>query len=208
MLTVEQLIFILDKVGIVAFAFVGVSLGIQKKLDIFGLVLIGIISAIGGGILRDLTLGKVPFAVSNISYLEFASAATVFSILVFYLKVAISNKVLIFADTLGLGAFAAAGVTVSLNAGLGIFHTILFSIITAVAGGIIRDTLLNKIPIILKREVYATAAGIGGLGGYLAFYLGSTINNAAFLALAVTIVVRIISIYRGINLPTINNDGK
>ncbi len=205
MLDTQNIIFFLDIIGIVAFAFTGVSLGIKKKLDVFGLLLIGITSAIGGGILRDLILSKVPFAIAHLDYLGFAYVASFISILAFYFKLNIPSKLIILADTLGLGAFAMAGTTVSLDLNLSIFHTILFSVLTAVGGGIIRDILINEIPFILKYEVYATAAAIGGLITHLLFILGIPIQTSVLIGLVFTILLRFFSIKRKLNLPIIRN---
>ncbi|TAL47413.1 trimeric intracellular cation channel family protein, partial [archaeon] len=107
------------------------------------------------------------------------------------------------ADTLGLGVFAGAGVAVALSAGLSIFHTILFAIITAVGGGMLRDILLNEIPFVLKKEVYATAAGIGGLASYIIFMLGYGAVGASIVAVIVTILVRWYAMSKGMHLPRI-----
>ena len=105
----EQIVFILDKIGIFAFAFVGVSHGVKKKLDVFGLLLAGTITAIGGGILRDLSLSKTPYAVSHIEYLLIAVVASILSMVFYSLNFKISQKIVIIADTLGLAAFAVSG---------------------------------------------------------------------------------------------------
>jgi len=204
MISVEQLIFILDKIGIVACAFTGVSLGVKKKLDIFGLIVVGVANAIGGGILRDVILGRVPLVISNISYLEFASITSILAIILFYFKLKIPNKLILYTDMLGLGAFASAGATVSLSFGLGIFHTILFAIVTAVGGGVIRDIILNDIPHILKKEVYATAAGTGGFISAIIFLFNKDITTAAMVTLLTTIIIRFISEIKQLNLPRIS----
>lgn len=195
----EQLIFILDKIGILAFAFGGISIGIKKKLDVFGLLLLGVINAVGGGIIRDLTLARVPFAVSHVDYLEFALGASLLAMLLFYLKLLFPNSVIIITDTLGLGAFAAAGAAVAINAHLSIFHTAFLAITTAVGGGIIRDMLINEVPFILKREIYATAAAIGGVSAHLLVGVGT--SNAILIGALVTIVIRFYSIKKNLNLP-------
>lgn len=201
----EELIFVLDKIGIVAFAFAGVSKGIQKKLDIFGLFIVGILTAVAGGIIRDLILAKVPYAVSNIDYLLYAFLASLLAIVLYKFKLFVPAKPLLIADTLGLGAFAAAGAAVALGANLSILHTVLFAIVTAVGGGMLRDILVNEIPFVLKKEVYATAAGIGGLASYIAFLFGYGILAASIVGLALTIVIRTYTISRNLHLPVIKS---
>jgi uncharacterized membrane protein YeiH len=199
----SQIIFILDKIGILAFAFTGVASGVRKKLDIFGLLVVGVSSAIGGGIVRDLLLSRMPFAISNIDYLVFASTASIISIVLFYLKVKIPNKLVKFADTLGLGVFAMAGATASLNLDLSIFHSVLFSVLTAVGGGLIRDLLINEIPFVFKRELYATAAGIGGLVTHIIYSLGTSVSSSVLIGLILVISLRLYSIKKDLHLPII-----
>ena len=199
MIDSEQIVFILDKIGIVSFAIAGVSVGIKKKLDIFGILLLGVINATGGGILRDLILGKVPFAISHFDYLEFATGASLLAIISFYFKINYPEKLIIIADTLGLGAFAAAGAAVSINADLSILHTIFFSIVTAIGGGIIKDMLINEVPFILKREIYATAAAIGGVFAQFSVSLG--ISNAILIGAIATIIIRSFAIKNKLHLP-------
>lgn len=199
----EELIFTLDKIGIVAFAFAGVSKGVQKKLDVFGLFVVGLATAVAGGITRDLILANVPYAVSNIEYLGYAFAASIISILIYKSKFVIPNKPLQIADTLGLGAFAGAGAAVAMAADLSVFHTVLLAIVTAVGGGMLRDVLVNEIPFVLKKEVYATAAGIGGLVAYISFALGHGIVAASLIGAVVTIVVRSYALKKDFNLPVI-----
>lgn len=201
----EELIFVLDKIGIVAFAFAGVSKGIQKKLDIFGLLIVGILMAVAGGIIRDLILAKVPYAVSNIDYLLYAFLASFLAIALYKFKLFVPAKPLLIADTIGLGAFAAAGAAVALQADLSVFHTVLFAIVTAVGGGMLRDILVNEIPFVLKKEVYATAAGLGGLASYIAFLFGYGILAASIVGLILTIVIRTYTISRNLHLPVIKS---
>lgn len=197
----EQIVFILDKIGIFAFAFVGVSHGVKKKLDVFGLLLAGTITAIGGGILRDLSLSKTPYAVSHIEYLLIAVVASILSMVFYSLNFKISQKIVIIADTLGLAAFAVSGSNVAIGAHLNGFVVILFAVMTACGGGLIREVMLNEIPFVLRREIYATAAGIGGLVFYLLVQGGYGVEESTVITLILIIVIRGFSIIKKINLP-------
>lgn len=199
----EELIFILDKVGIIAFAFAGVSQGIQKKLDVFGLFVIGMSTAVAGGIIRDLMLSKVPYAVSNIDYLLFAFVASLVSIIIYKLKITMPAKPLMAADILGLGVFAAAGVVIAMGYNLSVLHVILFSIITAVGGGILRDILLLEIPFVLRKEVYATAAGVGAAASYLVYLLGYDLIAVTATCVVLTIAIRAYTVWKNFHLPVI-----
>lgn len=202
----QEIIFFLDKIGILAFAFTAVSDGVRKKLDVFGLSVVGILSAIGGGIIRDLLLAKEPYAISNIDYLVFAFGVTAFSILIFYFKLKIPSKILIIAETLGLSVFAAAGATVSLNLNLSIFHTIIFAVITASGGGVIKDILINEVPFILRRDVYATSAGFGGIIIHLLHLTGTNLSNSVIIGILCVICFRFYSLRRRLHLPIIKID--
>lgn len=197
----DQIIFILDKIGIITFAFTGTLIGIRKRLDIFGVLMLGIINALGGGIIRDLILARTPLAISQSGYFEFAIAASALAIIFTYFKIRISNKVVSIFDTLGLGAFSAAGTAIAINLNLSLFHTIFFAIVTAIGGGIIRDILINEIPFIMKKEIYATAVAIGAIASYICHQLG--VSNAVFIGALVTILIRLFAIKFKLNLPII-----
>jgi uncharacterized membrane protein YeiH len=198
-----ELVFILDKIGIVAFAFAGVSKGVQKKLDIFGLFIVGMSTAIAGGVIRDTMLANVPYAIMHIDYLGYAFAASIISILAYNYRIIVPDGYLKVADTVGLGVFAGAGVAVALSAGLSVFHTILFAIITAVGGGILRDILVNEVPFVLRKELYAIAAGLGGLVSYIVFMFGYGVVGASLTAIVITILVRWYAISKKLHLPVI-----
>ena len=200
---IGTLFFLLDKIGIIAFAFGGVSDGVGKKLDLLGLLIAGVISAVGGGIIRDLLLARMPYAISNIDYLTFAFVASFIAIFIYYFRISIPYKIVIFADTIGLGAFAGTGIVISLTNHLSIFHTILFAATTAVGGGILKDILINEVPFVMKRQIYATAAIIGGTIAHLSYFLGVEVFYAAFVGISITILVRFYSINRKLNLPVI-----
>ncbi len=197
----EQTVFILDKIGIFAFAFVGVSHGVKKNLDIFGLLLAGTITAVGGGIMRDLTLAHKPYAISHIEYLLIAVVASILSMIVFSFRFKVSPRLVVIADTLGLAMFAVSGANVAVGAHLNGFVVILFAVMTAGGGGLIREVILNEIPFVLRREIYATAAGIGGLVFYLLVEGGYGIEASTIITLILIVVIRSLSIAKKINLP-------
>jgi uncharacterized membrane protein YeiH len=144
---------------------------------------------------------KTPYAISHIDYLLFAFLASLVAIALYKFKIAVPAKHLLIADTLGLGVFAAAGAAVALGAGLSILHVILLAIITAVGGGIVRDILVNEIPFVLRKEVYATAAGIGAAVSYPVFLLGYDILTVTIVCAAVTIGVRSYAVWKNFHLP-------
>lgn len=197
----QHIVFILDKIGIVAFSFGGVSLGVQKRVNILGLFFLGMINAVGGGILRDLILNKTPFAIANTDYLVFAGVASLISVVIFHYKLHVPTKVFLIADAIGLGAFAAAGAAIALHANLSILQTVIFAVITPVGGGIIVDVLRNEVPVVLREEMYASAAGLGGIASYLLVGLG--ISNAVLFGAIIAIFVRMFVIKKKLQLPVI-----
>lgn len=199
----EQIVFILDKIGIFAFAFVGVSHGVKKKLDIFGLLLAGTITAVGGGILRDICIAKVPYAISHSEYMLLAVVASSIFIIFYRFEFKIPSKIVLGADTLGLASFAVSGANVAVGANLSVLVVMLFAVTTAAGGGLIREVVLNEIPFVLRREIYATAAGIGGLLFYLLVISGYGIGVASGITLITVIAIRTYGIVKKVNLPRI-----
>lgn len=199
----EQIVFILDKIGIFAFAFVGVSYGIRKKLDVFGLLVIGVTTAIGGGILRDVCRARTPYAITHIEYMLIAVLMSIAAIIFYHFELKIPVKLLLVADTIGLASFAVSGANVASQAHFNIFVVILFAILTGVGGGVMRDTLLNEVPFVLKKDVYATAAGIGGAVFFLLLAAGATYPTATIAAIIVVLVIRTVVIKKKYNLPVV-----
>jgi uncharacterized membrane protein YeiH len=194
-----QLIFLLDKIGIVAFAISGVMVGLKKRLDIFGLLVVGVVTAIGGGIIRDIIVNKMPYAFINTDYLIFAIAATSIIIILYRLNLIIPSKFYLAGDTIGLGAFAVAGALVALDNNLGLLQTIILAVVTAVGGGAIRDTLVNDIPFILRKELYATVAALTGIVVYFTSFV--SLPLAVILGTSFAIALRSYAIHKKLSLP-------
>jgi uncharacterized membrane protein YeiH len=199
----ESLVFIFDKIGIFAFAFVGVSHGVKKKLDVFGLLIVGCITAVGGGMIRDACLGRIPYALSHGEYLLFAVIASILSIIFYHFHLRIPTLFLLIADTFGLAAFAVSGANVAIGASLSILVVIFFAMLTSAGGGLLREIILNEIPFIFRTEIYATAAGIGAVLLYVLVMMGVGIDIASGIALVTIIAIRFYSLSRNINLPVL-----
>ncbi len=198
-LTAAQVVGVLDRVGIVAFAFSGVEVGFRRRLDVFGLLVMGVVTATGGGLLRDLTLARVPFVVVRQDYLLWA----VFSSLVAIVFVARSRRMPVvlvaIADAAGLGAFAVAGALAGISASVPMPAVVVLAMLTANGGGVIRDLLADRVPLVLRAEINATAAGFGGAVVWL-FDPVST-GGAAALGVAVTAAIRVAGIAFDLHLP-------
>lgn len=193
---------ILDQIGILTFAISGARLAFSKKLDPFGALVLGGVTAIGGGTLRDVLLNKPVFWLENTLPLLTIIAGLIITIL-FRKKIVTINRTLFIFDTIGLGVFVVIGLEKALEANLGPIQAIIIGTMTAVFGGVIRDILSNEIPLIFRKEMYATACILGGI-----FYLVMGYFNIAlwFIQLATIIVVitlRIISIKFNLSYPTL-----
>ena len=196
-----QIIFLLDKIGIVAFAIAGVIVGLRKKLDIFGLLVLGVITAIGGGVIRDIIVNKMPYAFIHTDYLIFAIAATSIIIILSRFNLIIPSKFYLAGDTIGLGVFATAGALVALDNNLGLLQTAILAAVTAVGGGAIRDILVNNIPLILRRELYATVAALTGIIIYFMSLVSLPLSVISGIGFA--IALQSYAVHKKLSLPKI-----
>lgn len=198
---IQELVLLFDRIGIVAFAISGVMVGIRKKLDVYGLLVIGVVTAIGGGIARDISINQMPYAFAHIEYLIFAFVATMIVIVVYACKVNVPDKIFIAGDTIGLAVFSISGTLVAVNNNLGVLQAVILATLTAVGGGVIRDLLVNEIPFILRRDIYATVAGATSILVYFTLPFGLVL--ATLIGLAFALAVRACAIHKRLNLPTI-----
>lgn len=153
----------LDLIGTFVFALSGAVAARQKGLDIFGIFSVAFTVACGGGIIRDLCIGAIPPAgLTDWLYLVMVVGATLFSIS-FYSMVKVLNQPVLLFDALGLSVFAVSGARKAIAFGHNYEVAILLGTVTAVGGGVIRDILLTRVPVILKKEIYASAAMVGAL---------------------------------------------
>jgi uncharacterized membrane protein YeiH len=187
----------------IAFVASGTLAGIRKRLDIFGVMVIGFVTSIGGGTIRDMLLGISPvkwLTDSKIILLILVvSLCTVF----FRKRIERLDKTLLFFDTLGLGFFTIKGLEEGISAGLSVPSCLIIGTITACFGGVLRDILLNEIPTLFHKEIYATACLIGGFLFFLLKYLNvplAFIELATFIAV---VSVRFAGIKTNFTLPNI-----
>jgi uncharacterized membrane protein YeiH len=163
--TLDEIITLADWIGIVAFAISGVAVGVRRQLDLYGLLALGLTTAIGGGATRDVLLGDVPraFTDANAEYLLFATAASAAAIVAAALEWRLPDRLLAAADAAGTGAFAVTGALLAREAGLAWPAGIVLAILTATGGGVLRDLLANRVPMVLRTELNATGAALGGI---------------------------------------------
>lgn len=174
-----NLVLAADRIGIVAFAISGVAVGIRAKLDLYGLVALGLATAIGGGTIRDVVIGDVPRVFENRDYLLFAIAATAAAIAGGALGWQAPGPILKAADSIGTGAFAPTGALLAWEAGLDWPAAMILAILTATGGGVLRDMMVRHVPWVLRRGLNASASALGGL---LTFALAGEDPTLALLA--------------------------
>ncbi|WP_233804785.1 trimeric intracellular cation channel family protein [Paraburkholderia sp. HP33-1] len=192
---------ILDLIGTFVFAISGAVAARQRRLDLFGIVVIAFMVACGGGIVRDLCIGAIPPAgLSNWRYLATALAASAVTILA-YPQVRRLRQPVLFFDAIGLGLFAVSGAQKTLVYGHNAELAILLGIVSAVGGGVMRDVVLSRVPAILEREIYASAALFGAAVQVGFSYAGWTAWWTPWVATLACVMVRLASLRYRWRLP-------
>jgi uncharacterized membrane protein YeiH len=198
----------LDLIGTFVFALSGAVAARQKGLDIFGVFSIAFTVACGGGIIRDLCIGAIPPAgLTNWLYLVMVIAATILTI-GFYRIVNILNQPVLLFDALGLSVFAVTGARKAIFFGHNYEVAVLLGVVTAAGGGVIRDILLNRIPVILTKEIYASAAMIGAMIVVIGEYLRYPKEIVAIVAIVCCFCLRFLSLHFHWNLPSFRDKKK
>jgi uncharacterized membrane protein YeiH len=189
-------LLVADLAGVAVFAASGASAAVVKRLDLFGVVFVGFAAALGGGILRDLVIGQVPpLAFDDWRY---GAVAVVTAIAVFYLhpQLARLRRVVLVLDAAGLGLFTVTGTLKALGAGVGPVGACVIGMLTGIGGGLARDLLLGRIPVVLRREIYAVAALIGAVAVAVLERLGAGGPLPMTAAAALVFAIRIVALRR------------
>ncbi len=197
----------IDILGTIAFAISGVLVAMEKRLDFFGIFIIAFVTAAGGGTLRDLLIGHTPVAwMQNSIYMVTIALAVILSILLQH-KLSYLRTSLFLFDTIGIGLYTLVGIEKGLSAGLLPVMCIALGTITACFGGVLRDILCNEIPVIFRREIYATACILGGIGYFLLRQSPLTDEYAYLAAISLVITIRLLAVRFKIALPNIYRKG-
>lgn len=192
---------ILDLLGTLAFAISGALAGRERRLDLFGMIILAFATAIGGGTIRDMMIGVTPVTwLTNLNYFYIIFFGVFLSI-VFYKRFNILRYSLFLFDTIGIAVFTLIGIEKGMSVGLHPVFCVSLGTITACFGGVIRDILANKIPIIFKKEIYATACIIGG-GVYYLLLEFSLNKDILYASTAGTIIIiRVLAVRYKWSLP-------
>jgi len=195
-------VYLLEMAGTAAFAVSGALAASRKKMDIFGFSVLALMPAVGGGTIRDIIIGRLPvFWISDNRYIAVAIIAALIVFFTSY-KPGSRRQVLVWMDALGLALFAALGTEICLQHGTGPLVAIMLGVTTAVTGGMIRDIICNEIPLILSREIYATAAFVAAVCYVLANNVGFGDQLSLAIAVIAGFVVRALGIIYNWSLPS------
>lgn len=207
----DEFIFILELIGTVAFASSGAMIAIEKKMDIFGVNVLGATTAVGGGIMRDIILGLTPpGAFSHPVYVLVAALTSTILFVIAYakptafesrVKTDYYDKLMFWCDTAGLGIFTVVGIQAAVRAvgGENVFFFVFIGTLTGVGGGVLRDIMAGETPYILVKHIYACAAIAGGI----VCVVGRTAFGEAYgtiLGLAATVLLRFLAAHFRWNL--------
>lgn len=206
-----SLLFVMELIGTIAFSCSGALAAIRKRLDLLGVIVLGVITATGGGMFRDILIGNIPpslFKNSLYVILAVISAIIIFftvqsrRLLKIFTQIERYNQIYNFLDAIGLGAFTVVGVNTAVSTQISdyFFLTIFLGVITGVGGGILRDIMVCEIPSILKEHIYACASLAGALL-YVFTYKIFLQDFAMILSALVVIAIRILARRYDWNLP-------
>ena len=201
----EPLLNVIEFLGTFAFAISGIRHAAAKHFDWFGGFVCGFAVAIGGGTLRDMMLGVTPFWMTSSIYLICTLIAQMFVIIFAHSLKRLDNTWFFF-DTLGLALFTVAGLQKTLDCGHPFWVAIIMGTITGSAGGVIRDVLLNNVPVIFKKEIYAMASIVGGAAYWGLVECGCDMTVSVIIAFVLIVLIRIFAVKYHISLPVLRGE--
>lgn len=204
-INVHTLQAIIEFIGTLAFAISGIRHAAAKRFDWFGGYVCGFAVAIGGGTIRDVTLGVTPFWMTTPIYVE-CTALALFVVVIFGRWMRWLNNTWFVFDTLGLALFTIAGIQKTLTMGHPFWVAIIMGCITGAAGGVIRDVLLNNEPVIFQREIYAMASVAGGLCYWALTSLGVNLPIVVAATFLLVCIIRFVAVKYHIALPILHGE--
>ncbi len=213
LLDMHQVLSILEMIGVVAFSISGAMVAIDKKLDLFGVIFVSVMTSLGGGVTRDILIGKLPPQMfENYKCIAISVTTSILVFIVVYVTreyyrknvktIETINNVF---DAIGLGVFSIFGIQIAINTGFGYnkFLLVFLGMITGVGGGLIRDIIVGRTPMIFSKYIYAVAAILGGISYLICQALGTSEGISTMAGILVIFVIRMLSTYYKWNLPKI-----
>lgn len=203
----ETFIFIIEMLGTVAFAISGIRLAAAKRFDWFGAYVVGLITAIGGGTLRDVLLDINVFWMDNWSYMA-VTGLSLAAVIVFQRALVGGMRTLFIFDAIGLALFVVVGIKKTLMAGYTMWVAVVMGIITGSFGGVTRDILINEEPLFFRKDIYATACLAGGIAYWLISLAGMSELVPQISCAIVVIGLRVLAVRYNWSLPILKVDKK
>lgn len=208
-----SIFFIIEIIGTIAFASSGAMVAIKKELDLLGVIVLGVLTAVGGGMMRDILLGELPptlFITPVYVIVAFITVLVLFAIMYFKRKglegssIETYEKIMGVFDAIGLGAFTVTGINKAVEAGYGEywFFVVFLGVLTGVGGGVLRDILAGQTPYILKKHFYACAS-IAGAVLYVSLLPRVKDGAAMIISACLVVIIRLLAAHYRWNLPKI-----
>ena len=197
-----SLFLIIDILGTIAFAISGVLTAIKHRMDAFGILIIAFVTAVGGGTLRDLLIDANITWMRNLTFVYVIFGAAVFAV-IFRKKLGHIRKSLFLFDTIGIALYTIVGIEKGIASGFPPLICIALGTMTACFGGVIRDILCNEIPVIFRKEIYATACIVGGIAYFLLLKTTVAQDFIIIISGSIIMIVRTLAVYFKLSLPSI-----
>ncbi|GGP20446.1 trimeric intracellular cation channel family protein [Silvimonas iriomotensis] len=196
---------VINQIGTAAFAVAGYLVGARKRLDLLGVVIVALLTGIGGGIMRDVLVNRTPrvFVDALPLYTIFVTLAASWLIKLHQRHTGMLRKLFIVADSIGLVAFSLAGAHVGMDSGLNLFGVCFLGFVTAVGGGLVRDVMVNDVPFILREDFYGTVAILLSVALYVCHQYGLEGPAAEWLLFGLGLALRLVAHKRDFRLPRV-----
>lgn len=196
---------VIEFVGTMAFAISGIRLASAKKFDWFGAYIVGMATAIGGGTLRDVMLGIPPFWMTNPIYIICCALALLW-VIFFGKKIIRQQNTWFVFDTIGLALFNVIGIEKTINMNYPLWMAVIMGSITGAAGGVLRDILINEVPLIFRKDIYAVACILGGIIYVICYMLDMPAEISALFSGLSVITIRLLAVKYHWQLPTLKGE--
>lgn len=202
-----EFISVVELVGTVAFAVSGALVAIEKELDYYGITFFAIITAVGGGMIRDMMINApLPAALDNPVYV-IVSIASAAAVIVFYRKIVLYKNLLLTFDAIGLAAFTAIGAEVAVENNLDLpFVIITLALLTGTGGGVLRDVFAKEIPFVFRKEIYAVASIIGAVCFIIIDGFSGNNTIALYSCFGITLIIRLACMKKDVHLKRVEKD--
>lgn len=203
----ETFLFIIEVLGTIAFAISGIRLAATKNFDWFGAYIVGFVTAIGGGTLRDLLLDIPVFWMQTWWYLA-VTGLSLAAVIAFQNALVSRDKILFLFDSVGLALFCVIGIQKALAVGYPMWVATIMGITTGAFGGVIRDILINEEPLVFRKDIYATACLAGAMVYWVIMVCGGSAMAQQLACAIVVIILRILALRYNLSLPVLHQSAK